>query len=150
LSDPSRDCRREIAVKLIDALEEDGSIIVYSSFEKRIINGMIKEFDDLIDKFSPIIDRLVNLETIIRKNVYYPGFHGRTSIKNVAPVLIPEISYDGLDISDGMSAMAVYVNLCKGKYDASESETMKESLVKYCELDTYSLLKLHEKLYELF
>lgn len=134
---------------MISALEGEGSIIVYSNFEKRIINGMINEFDDLNDELNPIVDRLVNLETIIRQNVYYPGFHGRTSIKNVAPVLIPEISYDGIEISDGLSAMAVYVNLCKKKYNEAESEVLKESLLKYCELDSYSLLKLHEKLYEL-
>ena len=149
LSDPSRDCRRELAEKMINALEGEGSIIVYSNFEKRIINGMINEFNELTDELNPIVDRLVNLETIIRQNVYYPGFHGRTSIKNVAPVLIPEISYDGLEISDGLSAMAVYVYLHKKKYDGAESEVMKESLLKYCELDSYSLLKLHEKLYEL-
>jgi len=149
LSDPSRDCRRELAEKMINTLEGEGGIIVYSNFEKRIINGMINEFDDLNDELNPIVDRLVNLERIIRQNVYYPGFHGRTSIKNVAPVLIPEISYDEIEISDGLSAMAVYVNLCKKKYDEAESEVLKESLLKYCELDSYSLLKLHEKLYEL-
>jgi len=110
---------------------------------------MINEFNDLDDELNPIVDRLVNLETIIRQNIYYPGFHGRTSIKNVAPVLIPEISYDGLEISDGLSAMAVYVYLYKNKYDGAESEVWKENLLKYCELDSYSLLKLHEKLYEL-
>jgi len=149
LSDPSRDCRRELAEKMINTLEGEGSIIVYSHFEKRIINGMITEFDDLTDELNPSVDRLVNLETIIRQNVYYPGFHGRTSIKNVAPVLIPEISYDGLEISDGLSAMAVYVYLHKKKYDRTESKVMKENLLKYCELDSYSLLKLHEKLCEL-
>ena len=110
---------------------------------------MINEFDDLNDELNQIVERLVNLETIIRQNVYYPEFHGRTSIKNVAPVLIPKISYDGLEVSDGLSAMAVYVSLHKKKNDEAESEVLKECLLKYCELDTCSLLKLHEKLYEL-
>lgn len=149
LSDPSKDCRRELTEKMIKVLEGEGSIIVYSHFEKGVITRMISEFTDLNDKLLQIIGRLVNLERIIGQNVYFQGFHGKTSIKKVAPVLVPGISYGESEISDGKSAMAVFLNLRHAKYDETESQVMRESLLKYCELDTYSLVKLHEKLYEL-
>ncbi|MBA5941913.1 MAG: DUF2779 domain-containing protein [Methanophagales archaeon] len=98
LADPSRDCRLELAERLISDLKGAGSIVVYTSFEKTIINGLARLYPDLAADLNLLIGRLVDLEAIIKKNFYHPGFHGRTSIKRTLPVLVPEMSYDGLDI----------------------------------------------------
>jgi len=148
LADPSKDCRRKLAEQLIHELEGKSSIIVYSNFEKIRINELIIEFPDLSDELNSLIERLVNLQLIIQRNFYHPGFHGSTSVKNVAPVLIPDISYDELEISDGSSAMAVFVYLAYNRYDEPDIEVMKENLRKYCELDSLSLVGIHQKICE--
>lgn len=32
---------------------------------------------------------------------YHPEFHGSTSIENVLPVLVPDMSYERMEIGDG-------------------------------------------------
>lgn len=97
---------------------------------------------------SLLIGRLVDLEAIIRKNFYHPGFHGRTSIKRTLPVLVPGMSYDVLDIGDGYTAIAVFALLALGKYEDSEAETLKKQLQEYCKQDTLAMVTLHEQLLE--
>ena len=73
---------------------EEGSVIVYSTFEKTMINKLKELFPDLSQELDLIIERLVDLHKIIRDNYYHPDFHGSTSIKKVLPILVPEMSYD--------------------------------------------------------
>jgi hypothetical protein len=54
------------------------------------------------------------------------------------------MSYEGLEISDGDSAMATFSNLALGKYEESDIETIKRNLLDYCAQDTLSMVKLHE------
>ena len=147
LSNPDGDYREDLAKKLILDLEEAGSIIVYSSFEKRIINYLKGLYLDLKKDFDVILERLVDLEAIIRNNYYNPEFHGKTSVKVTCPVLIPEFSYDGFDISDGLTASAIFAYMMLKKYDKKEIEKHKQNLLKYCKQDTIAMVKLHEKLY---
>lgn len=149
LADPKRDCRRDLAEGLIRDCEESGSIIVYSSFEKTQINGLIKEFDDLADDLNSIIDRLVDLCSIIKKCYYNPNFHGSYSIKVILPVLVPDMTYENLDISDGDEAMAEYSFMVLGKYDDEEVEVKRRALLDYCKQDTLAMVRVHEKLVKL-
>ncbi|MFZ2070458.1 MAG: DUF2779 domain-containing protein [Halobacteriota archaeon] len=146
LADPSRDCRQELAERLISDLKDAGSIIVYTSFEKNIINGLARLYPDLAADLNLLIGRLVDLEAIIKKNFYHPGFHGRTSIKRTLPVLVPEMSYDRLDIGDGFTAMSVFALMAFGKYEDDEAETLKKQLMAYCKQDTLAMVKLHKQL----
>lgn len=54
LADPSRDCRKELALNLIEYLEGSGSIVAYSSFEKTTIKGLIGLFPDLEHELSAL------------------------------------------------------------------------------------------------
>jgi len=148
LADPDRDCRHELAEHLLGDLKGEGSIIVYTSFEKTIINSLARVYPDIAADLSLLIGRLVDLEAIIRKNFYHPGFHGRTSIKRTLPVLVPGMSYDVLDIGDGYTAIAVFALLALGKYEDSEAETLKKQLQEYCKQDTLAMVTLHEQLLE--
>ena len=149
LADPSRDCRRELAESLIRDLEDSGSIIIYSSFDKTVINSLAMMYSDLSDKISALIERIVDLEVIIRKNFYHPDFHGSTSIKQTLPALVPELSYDALEIADGNSANAAFAYLAMGRYaEGTEAESVKMNLLEYCKQDSLGMVKLHEKLYQ--
>jgi len=149
LADPSKDCRKELAQNLINNLREDGSIIIYSSFEKAVINGLGRLYTDLSEKLNSLVGRMIDLGAIIGKNYYHPDFHGSTSIKVTLPVLVPEMSYDNLEIADGDSAMAAFAYLALGKYkETKEIESVKRNLLEYCKQDTLAMVKLHQRLAE--
>lgn len=146
LAEPSRDCRRELAERLIADCGEQGTIFEYSNFEEKIIQSLIVEFPDLEIPLQSILNRIVDLCDIVRKYYYHPKFHGSYSIKDVLPVMIDDIGYDNLNISNGGEAMAVFAYMAKGKYDKREMKKRRKELLEYCKMDTLAMVRLHEKL----
>ena len=146
LAQADRDCRRELAERLIDDCGSEGSIVVYTSFEKTIINGLAKLFPDISKDLGKLVGRLVDLYKIIRDDYYHPGFHGSYSIKKVLPVLVPGLGYDGMAIGNGLDASAVYAGMARGKYDEQEMEEIRRQLLEYCCLDTMAMVRLEEGL----
>ena len=146
LAEPSKDCRRELAEHLVEDLQGDGSIIVYSNFENRVVNDLKILFNDLSAELDALAARMVDLQAIIRRNFYHPAFHGSLEEKTTLPVLVPDMSYDHLEIADGDSAMAAFAYLALGEYSAVEMETVKRNLLEYCKHDTLGLVRMHEEL----
>ena len=87
----------------------------------------------------------------MRDHVYHPDFHGSFSLKSVLPVLVPELSYDGLEVSEGGIATLQLVRLLLrgGTLDVAEKTRLREALLRYCELDTWGTVRLLERLHEL-
>jgi len=46
------------------------------------------------------------------------------------PVIVPDMSYDELDIKDGDSAMATFAYLAAGIYEGQEAEEQKRMLLE--------------------
>ncbi|WP_287588059.1 DUF2779 domain-containing protein [Candidatus Borrarchaeum sp.] len=146
LADHHRDFRKEFAEHLIKDLRGKGSIVVYSNFEKTIITNLVEVYPDLSKDLNSLIDRLVNLEHMIKKNFYHPNFHGSTSVKTVLPALVPGMSYDSLEIADGDTAMLSFAFLALEKYEDKDIEKVRRNLLAYCEQDTLAMVKLHKYL----
>lgn len=146
IADPTADPRLGIIKKLLKVLNKCKSIIVYSSFEKGRINELAKGFPEYADNLYECIDRLFDLEPIFKKYYIHPEFHGKTSIKKVMPVLIPEMSYDHLGINDGLSATASLVKLARNEFNPEEAENITKQLTDYCKLDTLAMVRVHEQL----
>ena len=149
LADASRDCQRELAETLITVLDQQGSIIVYSHFEKTRIGALRDAFADLADPLQAILNRLVDLCAVITKHVYHPRFRGSFSIKKVLPALVPPLSYAGLDIRDGDTAITRFARMARGEISSDEIESTRRHLLEYCKMDTQAMVLLHEALYEL-
>ncbi len=64
LADATRDCERELAETLLDMLGQEGSIIVYGSFEATRIKALQNAFPDLTVPLQAILDRLRDLSRI--------------------------------------------------------------------------------------
>jgi hypothetical protein len=143
---PGEDCRREFAEKLIRDLEGKGSILVYSAFEKGIIRKLSEMFPDLSNDLNALIYRLLDLQALIRNYFWHPDFRGSIALKRVLPVLVPEMSYEDLDIGEGATAMASYAYLIMGRYGEEEAGRVKDKLLEYCRQDTLALVKLHAHL----
>ena len=146
LSDHRRDCRRILAEKLIGHCGDQGHILCYTPFEKTVINGLITLFPDLTEEFEGLVSRLVDLCAILQRNYYHPGFHGSYSIKKVLPVMVPELSYENMEIGNGSDAVAQFAMLARGEYDNHEVKKVRQDLLDYCKLDTLAMVRVWERL----
>ena len=150
LADPTRDCQRELAVKLLEALEGTKGVIVYhASFERGRLTDLAKLCQDLAPQLQGVIRRLVDLEMVIRNGYYHPDFRGSYSIKRVLPVLAPDLTYKGLPIADGDAAVAQFARMALGQYDTEEVAVIRKQLREYCEMDTLAMVRLHQRLLEI-
>ena len=142
LADPSRDCRRDLAEQLIQDCGQVGSILVYSNFEQTVVNSLIQEFPDLEKELGKLVNRMVDLCAILQRNYYHPEFHGSYSIKVVLPVLVPDMTYEDMEVGGGSAAIAVFAYLAQGKYSSRESREKREQLLEYCKMDTLAMVRL--------
>jgi hypothetical protein len=149
LADATKDCERALAEALIDALGDRGSVIVYSTFEKTRISGLRDAFPDLATPLQAILDRLTDMLLVLQEHVYHPEFRGSFSIKKVLPALIPTLSYDGLDVRDGETAIARFARMARGGMTDRDVAVTRQQLLDYCKLDTLAMVRLHESLYAL-
>ena len=70
---------------------------------------------------------------------------GSYSIKAVLPALVPELSYQGLEINEGGLASIAFEGLWNETDMMIIAET-KDQLLEYCKLDTLAMVKILEKL----
>ncbi len=140
------DPREAFAYSLIDALGPEGSIVVYSSYERTIIRHLAEEFPHLAERLFALSDRLFDLLKVIRESYYHPAFHGSYSIKSVLPVLVQGLSYVDLGIQGGMAASFAYPQMLATDTPVSEKANIKQSLLTYCQRDTEAMVKIFEAL----
>ncbi len=146
LADARQNEERRLASTLIDVLGRDGSIIVYGTFEKTRINALREAFPDLADALGVLLGRLVDLNAIVTNHVYHPEFRGRLSIKAVLPALVPGLSYEGLAVADGDTAMAKFAGMARGEITGDDVAATRYQLLEYCRMDTLGMVRLHETL----
>lgn len=140
------DWRREMVTEMIASLGDSGSIATYTSYEKQRLTSMMTLFPDLAPSLQEIIDRLVDFEPIVRNGYCHPGFLGRTSIKNVLPVVAPDLSYGEMAVGNGLDAEGLFALMTVGRRDPAEHSHHREELLGYCKLDTLAMVRLHEAL----
>lgn len=148
LADPTRDCKRELAERLVVDLQGTGSIFMYSNYELRIIKMLAGLYPELATELLALKPRLVDLKRILEKNFYHYGFRGRSALKKVLPVLVPGMNYDQLSITNGDTALTVFASMILGGFCDEELATMRHNLLRYCKQDTLSMVKIHERLAE--
>ena len=149
LAEAAQDCQHDVARALIDNLEERGAILVYSPFEKKRITVLRDALPELAPQLQAILDRLVDILPLINDHVYHPGFKGSFSIKKVLPALVPDLSYTGLAVRDGDTAIARFARMALGEITGEVAETTRRQLLAYCEMDTFAMVRLHEALIRL-
>jgi predicted RecB family nuclease len=151
LADGGRDPRREFAETLLEALGRlPGPVIVYSGFEASVLRELAGLILDLSDQLLAVLDRLFDLLPIIRTNVSHPEFLGSYSIKAVAPALVPDLTYDNLDIvADGGEAATVFYRVATDCSLTDDDRTRyRHALLAYCARDTLALLSVHQGIYD--
>ena len=146
LATDASDPRREFIASLCAALGESGSIVVYSSFESQRLSDLAVWLPEYADRINAIQARLFDLLPVVRKHVYHPAFAGSYSIKSVLPALVPEMTYDGMDVANGQDAGVAWESLVRGRLGQAEREGIRKALLAYCGQDTLAMIRLVERL----
>ena len=139
------DPRRPLAEALLDACGDDGPICVYSGFERRVIRALSRDLPDLSAPLDALLERLWDLLKVVEANYYHPDLHGSFSIKQVLPVLVPEMGYEDLAIVDGREASVAFERSLDCD-DHSERRRLHDELREYCRQDTLAMLALRRAL----
>ncbi|MEO8029662.1 MAG: DUF2779 domain-containing protein, partial [Gemmatimonadota bacterium] len=140
------DWRYNLCAQLLDDLGDRGSIVVYSNYEKTALNYLARMLPEQAPRIAAVIDRLFDLETMIKNGYCHPGFRGRSSIKNVLPVMVQGPGYADMAILGGESASAIFALMRVGKYDGTATSLYRQQLLDYCALDTLAMVKVHDAL----
>ena len=147
LADPSQDPRVGFIEQLIQDCGTSGDILVYNiGFERGKLNDLIDVFPQYSNELSGIVNRLKDLMIPFQQKWYYtPEMRGSYSIKYVLPALVPELSYNDLEIKEGGTASNTFLCMVNGTFEGDVEETRRQ-LLEYCKLDTYAMVKILEKL----
>lgn len=143
---------RAIAESLVKNIPEDACCLAYSdSFERGRINELAATFKDLAPHLKAIAGNFVDLlEPFKNLNYYDPAMGGSASIKAVLPALYPDdpsLDYHNLKgVHKGDEASAAWLALPNLSPD--KVKEVREELLRYCELDTFAMVKVLQKLRE--
>lgn len=143
------DPRPEIAERLVDLLADEPVIVAYhSSFEARCLKGLAEAVPEHAEALLSMAERLQDLLPVVRSHVYHPDFDGSFSLKKVLPALVPDVTYQGLEVKNGSDAAAwlFRILLEEGKFEADRLAGLRRELLAYCEIDTLALVRLREVL----
>jgi hypothetical protein len=144
------DPRPEFARTLWEAIRDAGTVLYYSSYEKSILKGLAGDDVPCAALALQVVEeRGLDLEKVVRENVYLPEFLGRTSIKRVYPALVPGGGYRGLAIQDGETAAAEFRRMLSPATTSVESQRIASDLLTYCERDTLAMLEVFRALEKL-
>jgi predicted RecB family nuclease len=149
LAEGPGDPRPALAARLIRTCESARTVVAYNAdFERRCIEQMAEILPALATPLRSIITRLMDLLPVVRNHVYHPDFGGSFSLKSVLPMLVPELGYDTLPISDGGTAsVELECLLFSGDgLGPAVKEQLRSDLRRYCHQDTWGLVRLLERL----
>lgn len=150
LAEPGDDPRPALMDHLRNSLPQEGDILVYyQSFEQGRLTELGRDFSDRGGWLETVIARLKDLIVPFQQRwVYEPAMNGSSSIKAVLPALVPDMSYEGLEVADGGQAMLAWERLTQTP-DAAQAERIRRALWEYCTQDTLAMVKILDRLEEL-
>ena len=143
LATDTNDPRSAFVSALCSALGDRGSIVVYSQqFESQRLLDLAAWLPEFSSRITKIQRRLWDLLPVIRNHVYHPAFAGSYSLKSVLPALVPEMTYEGMEVADGQAAGLAWESLVRGGLSDHERRTVRTGLLNYCRQDTLGMVKI--------
>lgn len=149
------DCVEELTKKLIKDIPKNVCIISFHSLtEKNIIKKLAQKFPKMSEHLKNIESNIIDLLEPFKKGYYYHSMQGNSnSIKTILPALCPKMknSYKKLkNIHDGSEALRMFpklINMLNNK-NIKKYQKIRKEMLKYCYLDTLSMNKILNVLYE--
>jgi len=152
LFDGHGDPRPGMADAILEACKSAATVTAYSAqFERGCIELVADACPEKAPLLKGIADNLVDLQPIVRENVYDEKFGGSFSIKKVVPALVPNLDYEDLPIAEAETASVQLARLILGgsRIHPEEREELRQSLLEYCKRDTAAMAALSQRLVEL-
>lgn len=152
LAESGTDPRRAIAEQLCEDIPKNVCVTAYNKgFECGRLRELAETFPDLAEHLLNIRDNIKDLLTPFQKGYYYnKAMGGSFSIKSVLPALFPDdpaLDYHNLEqIHNGTEAMTIFPTIKDMPKEVQE--ITRKNLLKYCELDTFAMVKVWEILKE--
>lgn len=146
---------RAFCESLFSHIGEKGSIISwYKGFENSRNKELAQLQPEFKDRLLSLNERTFDLMEIFSKLTYVDyKFRGSSSIKNVLPVLVPELNYENLNINKGDVAMLMWAEMVYGRKGHPslqlDKEQIKKDLLEYCQMDTWAMVEIWQKLKKL-
>jgi hypothetical protein len=147
LAEGEGDPREKLCEELLAGLGTEGTLFSYSPYETRIMRELGRLFPAREKQLQSAISRVLDLAAPFRgRAVVCAGFGGSYSIKKVLPTLVPSMSYDQLEVGEGMAAVGAFNRIRDPKTTGEEKAAIRKALLVYCGQDTMAMVKLFEVL----
>ena len=162
------DERKALAKAIVDHFEynEDGSLkgtmlAQFTTYEKSRLEELATLYPEYSDKLLAIRDKSADLLDLLRTNkefykdafpkrndvinYYHKDLSGSYSIKKTLPVLVPTLTYEGMDVGNGVQAYIAYINYDSDQPTFGTLKTKTErrdALKRYCQQDTWAMVEI--------
>lgn len=146
LAESGPDPRRALAEQLCKDIPLNVCTTAYNrGFECGRIKELAEAYPDLADHLLNIRDHIEDLLVPFSRGwMYNKEMGGSFSIKSVLPALFPDdpaLDYHNLDqVHHGGEAMAIFPAI--EHMNDEDKKRARHNLLKYCELDTYAMVKV--------
>ena len=150
LAESGPDPRRALAERLCADIPMNVCVTAYNkAFECTRIKELAKEFPDLSEHLLNIRDNIIDLLVPFQSGWYYNrAMGGSFSIKSVLPAIFPNdpsLDYHNLEgVHNGGEAMSIFPKIAD--MTPEDREKARHDLLKYCELDTFAMVKVWQEL----
>ena len=143
LADDANDPRSEFVKTLCQVIGAKGSVLAYNSgFESGRLGELAAWLPHYKDEIENIQGRLWDPLPVIRAHVYHAEFRGSYSLKSVLPALVPNMTYDGMAVSQGSEAGVAWEKMVRAEVGSDERRNLRDGLLAYCKQDTLAMVKL--------
>ena len=151
ITEPTKDLTFPLIERMREDFGDTGSVISwYKSYESQRNNKLAELHPNHADFLESLNDRMFDLMTIFSENLYVDArFKGSASIKNVLPVLVPELTYKALNVQKGDQAVERWEKMINPNTPKEEKEQITKDLLEYCALDTMAMVKIYQFLVHL-
>lgn len=147
LADGAKNPQQEFIERLLAAIPLDACILTWNQgFEIPRLKETRFAFPGKSSEINAIIDNVRDLmKPFGNMTIYDWRFKGSHSIKNVLPILVPELSYDDLEINEGGMASSAWLRMINS-HDEEERMCIRKNLLQYCHLDTLAMVRILEEM----
>tara|TARA_Y100000590_G_scaffold319188_1_gene361208 strand:+ start:353 stop:1840 length:1488 start_codon:yes stop_codon:yes gene_type:complete len=146
LKEPSKDMTLALVENLAEDMNGHGTVVVwYAPFETTRNNELATLHPEYSGFLSNMNDHIFDLMKMFSDGHYVdPAFKGSNSIKDVLPVLIPDLAYTDLEIQSGTEAPIIWNQFIDQQLEPSEQKAIENNLLEYCKRDTLAMVKIYQ------
>ncbi|AZQ59861.1 DUF2779 domain-containing protein [Maribacter sp. MJ134] len=123
--------------------DKQGTFVSWHASYENSANDRMMEWMPRFKEYLTYINKnTFDLEKLFQKEYVDYRFKGSSSIKKILPVLVPELSYDTLEVKDGTMAMDTWGKIAFNDTNKEEKEQIRQDLLEYCKLDSLAMVEI--------